>query len=102
MYRKRKRQAAVPLDGVVADEMYEDRAALEQFRQAEDRTDMSRCIVRLPERYREVILLKYYNELSDDEIAAAMGITAVNVRKLLERARKKLAEEYKGEAENGD
>jgi len=57
------------------------------------------ALAALPPRYREVLLLKFYNGYSAGEIASFLDITAGNVRQLIARARKKLAEEL---AERGD
>lgn len=53
----------------------------------------------LPPRYREVLLLKYYNGYSAAEVGELLGTTAANVRQLIARAKKKLAEEL---AERGE
>ena len=47
----------------------------------------------LPPRYREVLLLKYYNGYSAGEIGTLLDTTAANVRQLIARAKKKLAVE---------
>lgn len=51
---------------------------------------LSRCILKLPARYREAILLRYYHGYSTREIAGVMEITEENAKKLLQRAKKKL------------
>ena len=53
----------------------------------------------LPPRYREVLLLKYYNGYSAREIAGFLSATPDAVTQTLHRARKKLAEilEERGE-----
>ena len=53
----------------------------------------------LPPRYRETLLLKYYNGYSAAEIGELLGTTAANVRQILARAKRKLAEEL---AERGE
>ena len=53
----------------------------------------------LPPRYREALLLKYYNGYSAAEVGELLGTTAANVRQLIARAKKKLAEEL---AERGE
>lgn len=53
----------------------------------------------LPPRYREALLLKYYNGYSAAEVAQLLGTTAANVRQILARAKRKLAEEL---AERGE
>ena len=44
----------------------------------------------LPESYRQIIALRDLNELSTREVAETLGITRVNVRVRLHRARKRL------------
>jgi len=46
----------------------------------------------LPETPREILLLKYYHQCSDKELAAIMGIRHDTVRKRVERARALLTE----------
>lgn len=48
------------------------------------------CILRLPARYREVILLKYYHGFTTKEIAAQLGISEANASKLDQRAKHRL------------
>lgn len=48
------------------------------------------CILKLPARYREVILMKYSYGFSCREIAEQFGITLENANKLDQRAKKKL------------
>ena len=60
---------------------------------------MADAIASLPPRYREVLLLKYYNGYSAREIAGFLSATPDAVTQTLHRARKKLAEilEERGE-----
>lgn len=53
----------------------------------------------LPPRYREVLLLRYYNGYSAAETAGLLGLTAQNVRQLTVRAKRLLAAEL---AERGE
>lgn len=53
----------------------------------------------LPPRYREVLLLKYYNGYSAAEIAGLLDLTPGNVRQLTARAKRRLAAEL---AERGE
>lgn len=47
-----------------------------------------RYILKLPVRYREMILLKYYHGYSTKEIAGIMGISESNASKLDQRTKK--------------
>ena len=53
----------------------------------------------LPPRYREVLLLKYYNGYAAAEIAGFLGLTPQNVRQIALRAKRLLAAEL---AERGE
>lgn len=54
------------------------------------RSGMAACILALPPRYRQVILLKYYQGFSCGEIASLLGISLAAARKLDQRAKEKL------------
>ncbi len=53
---------------------------------------LAACILKLPARYREVILLKYEQGYSTKEIAEMLKLTESNAGKLLQRAKNKLEE----------
>lgn len=57
-------------------------------------------MARLPDGYRSVLLLKYDNGYSTAEIASILGLTEENVKKRLQRARKKLQEILEREGVN--
>jgi RNA polymerase sigma-B factor len=52
----------------------------------EDLLVLPQLIGRLPERERRIVLLRYVEELTQDEIAARMGISQMHVSRLLRRA----------------
>jgi RNA polymerase sigma-70 factor (sigma-E family) len=52
----------------------------------EERQEIMRAIRQLPPRQREVLVLRYYLDLPDAEIAAVMGIGASSVRSAARRA----------------
>ena len=53
---------------------------------AEEREEVIRAVGRLPHRQREAIVLRYYSDLSDEEIARVMGIRQSTVRSTAHRA----------------
>lgn len=57
---------------------------------AEEKWDLNSAIDRLPEKYRMVIILKYFSELSVKEIAFIMSIPEGSVKAYLSRARYEL------------
>lgn len=52
-----------------------------------DNNNMFEIIYQLPHKYKEVIILYYYEDLSINEISNILNITTSNVKKRLERAR---------------
>ncbi len=52
---------------------------------AEERGEVVRALRRLPHRQREVLTLRFYLDLPDDQIAAAMGIGRGSVRSAAHR-----------------
>src|SRR5580704_12754798 len=52
---------------------------------AEERREVLRALRGLPDRQREVLALRYYLDLPDDQIAAAMGIGRGTVRSAAHR-----------------
>lgn len=83
--RSNKHYSTTPLD-----ETFIDSQTMQQaVSHCEDDT-LSQCILKLPARYREVILLKYVNGYSLKEIAGILNITEANAIKIDQRAKKKL------------
>jgi RNA polymerase sigma-70 factor (ECF subfamily) len=60
------------------------------FENREQRRSLLRAIDALPENYRLPLILKYYGDLSYDEIAEHLGTTKNNVAVLLHRAKREL------------
>lgn len=63
----------------------------------EQKHAVAKCILELPIKYREVILLKYYHGYSQKEIAQILDISVANARKLEQRAKNKLSDLCKEE-----
>lgn len=66
----------------------------EQYMIKENKLEMQKRLARLPERYRIVLLLRYTNELTYEEIAAITGMTLHQVKNRLHRARLKLKKQW--------
>jgi RNA polymerase sigma-70 factor (ECF subfamily) len=56
----------------------------------EERAEVRGTIARLPENYRVPLVLRYYSELSYDEIAQQLGLQRNYVAALIFRAKKEL------------
>lgn len=61
----------------------------------EERDELIRAVDRLPVRQRETLILRYYLDLSDDEIATLMGVGMSSVRSARHRALETLARNLK-------
>jgi RNA polymerase sigma-70 factor (sigma-E family) len=63
----------------------------------EDRKALLAAVARLPRRAREVLALRYYLDLADHEIAAALGISRATVSSTASRALAALGRELQEE-----
>ncbi|HUC23438.1 MAG TPA: sigma-70 family RNA polymerase sigma factor [Streptosporangiaceae bacterium] len=61
----------------------------------EERDELIRAVDRLPRRQRETLILSYYLDLPDDEIATLMGVRTSSVRSARHRALETLARHLK-------
>lgn len=59
---------------------------------------IKRAVRQLPPRERDVMLMRYFREMTDEEIARELGLRPVSVRVQLSRARRHLAEILEKEA----
>ncbi len=87
LYRKRNRHPTVELTEEVRgfSPAYEGQNAL------------TACVLKLPARYREVILLRYHQGYSVKEVASILGISFAAASKLDQRAKNKLKDLYEKE-----
>jgi RNA polymerase sigma-70 factor (sigma-E family) len=85
-YRRKARQEVVTADPA------QHLAIDDQAARVDDRDAVWRALLTLPPRQRTVIVLRYYEGLSELEIAAVMGTTAGTVKSQAARALRHLAE----------
>lgn len=64
--------------------------------QHEDRLGLTQAVMRLAPKYREIVLLHYYQELSLRTCAQILGISAPTATRRLQQAQKKLRKEMEG------
>jgi RNA polymerase sigma-70 factor (sigma-E family) len=62
---------------------------------SEERDELIRAVDKLPRRQRETLILSYYLDLPDDEIATLMGVGMSSVRSARHRALETLAKNLK-------
>ena len=89
----RRRKPTAPLDDVALYVESSDPAPDELALQGEQSAMVQQMLNTLPEKYRSVTVLRYYNDLSYDEIARMTGLTESAVKTQLHRARRMLAEQ---------
>ncbi|MDR3748634.1 MAG: sigma-70 family RNA polymerase sigma factor [Acidobacteriota bacterium] len=91
-HRKRGRQLFVEVeeDVAVLEAANPEPSPLGAVLSKEDRTQVRDAIARLPENYRVPLVLRYYGELSYDEIAQQLGVQKNYVAALLFRAKQEL------------
>ena len=68
----------------------DDRRADEALAGAATSAQLGGCLAGLPEVHRQVVAMRVLEELSGEEAARALGLTAGHVAVLLHRARKQL------------
>lgn len=87
LYRQRKRRQVVEL----SDELQGVQAVYE------GENTLAACILKLPARYREVILLRYHHGYSVKEVAAMLDLSFAAASKLDQRAKNRLKDLYEKE-----
>lgn len=90
----RKRNRETELDEQLA---VSDKTILGNVIQNEQKKQLYRAMMKLPDRQREILELFYFSEMSIKEIAAVLSLTSENVRVLAYRAKKQLRNEMEGD-----
>jgi len=100
---RRRRFIALPLEDAPVVEWMPDVGAgpEETALQGEQHDEMQQLLRRLPEKYRSVVVLRYYQDMSYEEIAAALHLTPALVKARLHRARELLARELREQSGEG-
>jgi RNA polymerase sigma-70 factor (ECF subfamily) len=90
--QNRERQAIVEVEdpAAVIEAVSSEPSPLGAVLNAEERTNVREAISRLPENYRVPLVLRYYGELSYDEIAQQLDLKRDYVAVLLLRAKQEL------------
>lgn len=89
MYNKRKNEKIVHINDIL-DMPDEKPLPLEFVINNENITNMQKTLHSLEPKYADVVLMKYFYDYSDAEIALLFGISEQLVRVRLQRAKKKL------------
>lgn len=87
LYRRKRTRTILPLEEDVISAP--ETTFTEQMETADE---LTRAILLLPPRYREVLMLRYAHGYDNAEIAQMLSLSKENVKKIIQRARKKLEE----------
>ena len=65
--------------------------AQEDASREDDREELAQAIMKLPRKYRDTLLLYYYQDMNQEEVAQALNTSPSTVSKRLKHARDKLS-----------
>ena len=82
--RRRRRLEEFPTDELP------DQAVADQARESDTAEVVRRALDRLPQRMRTTVMLRYFEDMTEPEIAAALGISLGTVKSTVSRAVAKL------------
>lgn len=92
---RRKQVATVEMDETMAEVIPDSIATPKQELALKERSELIQQVLSgLSELDRAIVVLRYWDEFSDQEIAAAVGLTEAAVKSRLFRARKQLVQIY--------
>ncbi|HWQ13843.1 MAG TPA: sigma-70 family RNA polymerase sigma factor [Roseiflexaceae bacterium] len=94
---RRQRLAWLTLDDVAFSLPSGERGPEGRALDSEERDAVQRALMQLPDTYRQVTVLRYWHDLSYDEIAQATGLTESTIKTRLHRARHMLARALRAE-----
>jgi RNA polymerase sigma-70 factor (ECF subfamily) len=100
--RRRRILSWVPFSTGVHDQSPSENGVDSGIEREERRRDVRRALAKLPERQRQAIVLRNYQELSYREIAEVMDVTLPAVESLLQRGMAALRVELRGGGRSGE
>lgn len=80
-------------DSKTYDSMIPDRADADEFENLNDRIALGQAINKMPPDWRKIILLRYYRDMTQQEVASVLGLSQVKVS----REEKKIMSFLRGE-----
>jgi len=98
----RRRKPSVDLETIAFWKQSDQPEPEERALTGEVRDEVRELLNRLPDKYRGVTILRYWNDLSYDEIAQATGLSVATVKTRLFRARELLAKELEKQRQSGN
>ncbi|SMP41269.1 RNA polymerase sigma factor [Anoxynatronum buryatiense] len=102
LYRKKQRRSLVPFDDI-EDQIPDEADSMDNVMiRVGDAAWIKEKLKQLKPEYAEVLMLKYYSDFKDQEIADTLSIPKANVRVRLSRARAALRKLVEKEAQRED
>ena len=98
-YRRQKRQAKYQTKALEPDQIGSDTLAPDFAETGERQEDARQALSSLPLHYRQVLILKYVEEMPVSEISKIMGRSPKSIEGLLTRARKELRDKLATQSE---
>lgn len=98
----RRRKPSVDLDTIAFWKQSEQPEPEEQAMTTETRDEVRGLLEKLPDKYRGVTVLRYWQDMSYEEIADATGLSVATVKTRLFRARELLAKELEKQRRSGN
>lgn len=98
----RRRKPSVDLDSIAFWKQSDQPEPEERALSTETRDEVRDLLTKLPDKYRGVTVLRYWQDLSYEEIAASTGLSVATVKTRLFRARELLAKELEKQRRNGN
>jgi len=98
MYNRRKRENVIYMDDDINDVRDEGLLPTEIVLNKINISEVARVLKQMDVKYSDVIILRYFYNLSDAEIGSILGINDQLIRVRLHRARKILVRKITGEA----
>jgi RNA polymerase sigma-70 factor (sigma-E family) len=91
---RRRKLEVYPTDELPDLPVHDDHAARSELHDA-----LSRALERLPKRQRLAVIMRYYEDMSETEIADALGVSVGTVKSTVSRAVAKLRDDFELEQE---
>ncbi len=80
-------------DSKTLDAVIPDRESADEFESLNDRISLTQAINKMPDEWRKIVLLRYYRNMTQQEVAAQLGLSQVKVS----REEKKIMSFLRGE-----
>jgi RNA polymerase sigma factor (sigma-70 family) len=90
----------IVINNFLSNSMISKKTPESDLMESEFRRELSQCVLELPVKYREVIILFYYEELTYHQITQLLGISNQTIKSRLYRGRNLLRKKLDGGSSN--